>query len=348
MSEVGSADNPFESVFDAVRCFASSSILLQLEKDESGVFRRSNHYEIVDMMDGTLAAFPDLMSFMCYRGENGVFPTCEASIFRNNRMDDTHYDLDAILIDELRCEEFKTILLTFPQVEYAMKDHMRVDFLALAQHYELNTRLLDYTSAPEIAAYFATHKFSRNGVAFPIESGIGCIRGTSSFCYMTPDMLYSRKFHPIGLQCFERPGLQCAYGLETEMGEDCSNNGWTVYFKQNALASWKIHVNFHFHSEVMRVLPYSWLFPDEEIANVANIVKTAKTISEQTVIRYCEENEKDFDEVRAVMQSRRIRITEKPVYVLSVNRKLELVKEYSGSPYGNVQLNARFCYMPPA
>lgn len=350
MADLGSVSHPFESIFDAFRHFAPGSPLICLEQDECRLFRRSNKYEILDMGDGSFAAFPNLMFMQCYRGENCVYPSCEASIFRNNKKHNGDYDEAAILIDELRCEEFKSVLLTFPQVQYALKDNHRVDFLALAQHYELNTRLLDITSEPEIAAYFATHRWI-DGVPAPIENGIGCIRGISPLMFVTSESMengsvYSEKFHAIGLQCFKRPGLQAAFGIESEMGEDFSEYGWKVYFRQNAMASQKIHINFHYDAEKNCVMPNSWLFPDEEIAKIAEKIRKTRKISDKTVKDYCMKNGKDFALVNEMIREKGMEISESACYVLSPDKKLEFMRKYKDRPYGDVALNARLCYIP--
>ncbi|MDD2971654.1 MAG: FRG domain-containing protein [Lachnospiraceae bacterium] len=336
----------FDNIFEAFKHFAPCSPLIQLENDECRMFRRTNHYEMIDMQDGTFAAFPNMMFMQCYRGENDVYETCEANIYRNHKMSGT-YDEEGILIDEIRCQEFKNILLTFPQVKMALQDHMRIDFLALAEHYELNTRLLDISSEPEISAYFATHRWE-NGTPVPIEKGIGCIRGLSPMMYMNMDGTFSDIFHAIGLQCFQRPGLQAAFGIETNMGEDVSGYGWCVYFRQDLAVNMKIHMNFHYDAEKQRVLRNSWLFPEEDIADVARVVKNTQVLSRKAVTEYCAEHQSYEESVLSILKHQGIRVSNKPVFQLSADRILELTSMYRGRMYGDVQLNGRFCYRPEA
>ena len=326
-------EKPYESIFDAFRVIAPSSPLLQLETETPQFFMRTCKYDVINM-GGYYSAFPGFPTRL-FRGEYKNYPTCKASIYRSN-------DPDDFIVDELRCLEFKNILMTFPQVQYAIQDRMKVDFLALAQHYELNTRMIDMTSEPEIAAYFATHQWD-NGVAVPVESGIGCIRGFNA------PFLFAQnpKFHMIGLQCFQRPGIQAAYGIEMEPDEDLNHRGWRVFFKQNAEASRLIHLNFHLDEERMNHAVNSraeteadvlstagWLFPQEEIADVAKMVKTCKTISRATVEEYgrpCE----------AALAGKGIHIVDFPVYTLTDIHRKELEELYKGRPYGDVQLTAR-------
>lgn len=327
----------YDNIFEAIRSFAPSSPLLQLNDDYGMLFRRTNKYEIIDMGDH-IAAFPGF-PFRLFRGEYRKYNSCKASIFRNNDPDDK-------IIDELKIIEFKNILLTFPQVQYAIEDHMKVDFLALAQHYELNTNLIDVTSEPEIAAYFATHRWVKK-VAVPVETGIGCIR-----CFTSPTLTATEidpKFHMIGLQCFQRPGIQAAYGFEMEAEEDLADRGWCVYFKQNADASRLIHTNFHVNQDKVNKLRAngiyrkiepneiedtdSWLFPKEEIADIAKTVKASKRISKAAV----EEYGRSFEDA---LRRKGIKIVERPVYSLSEEHRRELEEQYRGHPYGDVQLMA--------
>lgn len=295
------------------------------------------------MQDGTLGAFPGAFPLQLFRGENKIYDTCKASIYRSDNNDD-------VIIDELRIQEFKKILSTFPQVQYAIEDYMRVDYLALAQHYELNTSLIDLTGSIEVAAYFATQHWE-NGVPHPVESGIGCIRGITSPMLMSGSQLFDPRFHMIGLQCFQRPGLQDAYGLEMSPHDDLDKMGWKVYFKQNAEASRIIHLNFHIDEDKVEKLrrkgitgsisadqvetARGWLFPDEEIADVARMVKTSNAICRDVVNGH-----------EDVLQRKGIQIMDNPVYELSEERRKELEIEYKGRPYGGVQLGARLCYIP--
>lgn len=340
----------FDSIFEAFQYFAPSSPLLQLQNDTAYFFQRSNQYELIDMQDGYIGAFSGF-PMMLYRGEYKDYGFTKASIYRSENPDD-------VVLDELRIVEFKNILNTFPQVQYAIDDRMRVDYLALAQHYGLNTNLIDVTSEPEIAAYFATHRWV-NGIAVPVEEGIGCIHGVAkpllSSREQTIGQLYDPKFHMIGLQCFQRPGIQAAYGIELDKDEDLRARGWTVFFKQNAKASRLIHMNFHIdEKKVDRIRKRvsretvvsgdtvlnrdSWLFPPEDIVDVAEFVKKSRCISRTTVEEY------GVDKCLDSLKRKNIEIVDRPIYELTEEKKRKLAEEYKGRPYGNVQLNASLSY----
>ena len=227
---------------------------------------------------------------------------------------------------------------------------MKVDFLALAQHYELNTRLIDVTSEPEIAAYFATHQWI-DGVPFPVNEGIGCIRELKGPSLLAQDP----KFHMIGLQCFQRPGLQAAYGIEMGPDDGLNDKGWCVYFKQNEEASKRIHLNFHIDESKVNTLResgrtgpwdlpkiesvHSWLFPSEEISDVAKLIKNSKRISQAAVDEYG----KDCTEI---LRRKGVAVSKAPVYSLSEDHRKELEEQYRERPYGDVQLTTKIVYRP--
>ena len=329
----------YDSIFDAFRSFAPYSPLIQLESPTARFFRRTNRYDLVEMENGQLAAFPGMPFFpgQLYRGEPKQYGSCKPSIYRS-------LEEDSIIIDELKFIEFKNILLQFPQIQQEIEGDANVDSLALAQHYELNTNLLDLTSEPEIAAYFATHQWV-NGVAEPVTSGIGCIR---VFCMS--DLDKDSRLHKIGLQCFQRPGIQAAYGYEMNRDDDLNGMGMRVFFKQTQNASISIHMNFHmdqgklakikasgktgFYKRCEVESETSWIFPQEEIADVAKLVKTSKVISKISV----EEYGKSCDDVLA---RNGIAIQDDLIYLLSPQHYEELDKEYQERPYGDAMVFAR-------
>lgn len=327
----------YDSIFEACRHFAPYTILLTLDDDEFRPFRSANVYQLMKMSDCSAVALSNPMVSTLYRGENDVYNHCEASIFRNNKIG-VSYDNIAIAIDEIRCVEFEKILTTFPKVQAALASGIKIDFMALAQHYELNTRMIDVSSEPEIAAYFATHRWNK-GTMEPIYDGIGCIRGYSTFCYIN-DILMKRpsKLHLFGMQCFMRPGMQHAYGFETEQGEDLANSGWKVYFKQTKRASDNIHANFHFNEKTGLIENKSWLFPDEEVAEVAAIVKKSTKLSAEAVKEYCDMHKMTFELIVSEMAGRGVLVSNEPAYILSEAKKIELAKQYEGAPYGSAQL----------
>ena len=159
-------DIVFDDVFEAMRCLEKSNPILNLKNKARGYIKRSLRFNLMELHDGTIGAFPPNMMFKFYRGESEDFDlkyACIPSIYRINKSEEDlpgNRNDDFILIDNLKIIEFESVIKTFPQVKYAIKDYCNVDFRALAQHYELNTDILDMSSDIAVAAFFATHAYN--------------------------------------------------------------------------------------------------------------------------------------------------------------------------------------------
>lgn len=78
--------------------------------------------------------------------------------------------------------------------------------------------MLNLTSDIAIAAFFATTR-CENGAFYPQKDGIGLI---SYFCTLM-GMELELLFHIVGLQPFQRPGKQCAFGVKLDKGKDLNS-----------------------------------------------------------------------------------------------------------------------------
>ena len=101
---------------------------------------------------------------------------------------------------------------------------IKVDYLGLAQHYELNTDSLDFTNDKWVAAFFATCTKVKGGYTPVASRGYGVL-----YSYMILPKSWdestdpNQKFTAIGLQPFPRPGEQKAYALRLESNEDLNH-----------------------------------------------------------------------------------------------------------------------------
>jgi len=252
--------------------------------------------------------------------------------------EDGHRKRELILIDELKLIDFELILGEFPQVNFAIQDYCKVDFRALAQHYDLNTNLLDVTSDIATAAFFATHYYdSEKNEYVIIEDGIGCLRVYSNIGI---DYNENQPFRMIGLQPFQRPGLQCAFAVKMNIGENFANLSHKVLFKQSSKWNRKLHDTFYPNGKNI-------LFPDEEIADVAKVLIGTMGISKQAIEKYCSiNNEMSQDRMIQILNDNGHSIVENLNYKLSRQQRRKLEREYKGRPYGDVQLRSRLMYIP--
>lgn len=334
----------YEDIFEAIRKLETGSPVINLKDKEFGYLQRNLHFNIMEMPDGTIGAFPQNMFIRYFRGENNdydeLYP-CVPSMFRIKNSEDIGEDgqrkQDLILIDELKLVEFELILGQFPQVNFAIQDYCNVDFRALAQHYDLNTNLLDVTSDIATAAFFATHYYDSENNEYVIkEDGIGCLRVYSNIGI---DYNENLPFRMIGLQPFQRPGLQCAFAVKMNKGENFANLSHKALFKQSSKWNRKLHDTFYPNGKNI-------LFPDEEIADVAKIVKESMEISNQAVEKYCRINEVSQDRVIQILNNNGHSIVENLNYKLSRQQRRKLERQFAGRPYGDVQLRSRLMYIP--
>ena len=105
-----------------------------------------------------LAPYPEFGALI-YRGQNQFYEPCLPSLGREKP---TKVER---LINTVRLAEFELLLANHPAVQDCqqwslMGLRFKVDYEALAQHYLLKTGLLDFSSNPVVAAFFACSEFN--------------------------------------------------------------------------------------------------------------------------------------------------------------------------------------------
>ncbi len=332
----------FDDVFEAIRRLERSHPILNLkDKTEGCLIRNHNSFKLIELPDGTIGAFPPNLMFRFYRGENDDFDAkypCIPKLYRIKNQEEKdlignrHFEF--ILIDRLKIIEFELVSKEFPQVRYAIDDYCNVDFKALAQHYDLNTDLLDMSSDIAVAAFFATHTYdTRNGYQLK-QNGIGCLRVYIQIPNFTDSEVDLKTFRLIGLQPFQRPGIQCAFALRLNKSEDFSTFSGKALFRQNAKCNSKLH-------EAFNECGCNILFPKEDIHDAAELIKNSKRLSKMAVGQFCEENNFTVEYIEKVLAKHNIRVSERLTYSLSRQQRKNAEKDFKGRPYGNVKLFSR-------
>ena len=217
-----------EDIFEAIRAIDPHSPVLYL-KDRAGrgTLLRRLSFEAIRTAGGDLVLMPRTgMNVMFYRGQTDAGRREIPTIYRNSTA-------EAVIADRVKLKDFALAVQRFPQVRFARAHQLQVDLLALAQHYGLRTDLLDLTSDITVAAFFATTR-CREGVFHPVTEGVGSI----SCFFALPGLEADLPFHLVGLQPFQRPGKQCAFGVRLQPEEDLSSlmRGPSLRFRQNAEA----------------------------------------------------------------------------------------------------------------
>ncbi len=332
-------DKIFDNVFEAIRHFERNNPVLKLLNGKKGHLIRNNTFNLIDLPDGTIGAFPPNLGLKFYRGENKDFEgPCVPSIYRIRKPEEKdttgkrHYDF--ILLDSLRIKEFELTAWKFPQVKYAIKDFCNVDFKALAQHYELNTDFLDLSSDIVTAAFFATHSYDiYNGFQIK-QDGLGCIRFYIAIELLNLSNTDSKNFRLIGLQPFQRPGIQCAFAIRLSKEEDFSQLSGKLLFKQDE--KYNSLLNNVFCKNNGNIL-----FPKEQISDVAQKIKNSNKISNMAIKSFCEENGYDFEFVEKILKKHNIQISERLIFHLSRQQRKKMENNFDGKPYGDVKFKSR-------
>lgn len=338
-----SNDIVYDDIFEAIRHLENGNPFLNLKDKKDGYLVRDFHFNLMEMPNGTIGAFPPNMMFRFFRGEDDDYDLkypCIPRIYRiTDPIDkdaDGNRNADLIMIDNLKIADFELVIKEFPQVKYAIEDYCDVDYRALAQHYALNTDLLDVTSDIAVAAFFATHTNiddRRTNEYLAKEEGVGCIR-----VYINP-MIESElnPFRMIGLQPFQRLGLQCAFAVRMKKDENFSRLTAKVLFKQDAKWNSKIHEAFYPHGRNI-------LCPKEKICYVADLIKKSKSVSTIAIDKYCEENGFKKSVVETVLMRHDMNATDRLLYSLSRQQRRELERKFKERPYGDVKFHSRLCY----
>ncbi len=161
-----------------------------------------------------LAPYPEFSAFI-YRGQKQHYEPCIASLYR------TSPNNIGRLIARIRVAEFQLLLSDHPAVIdfsswSAMGLRFRIDYEGLAQHYGLETELIDFTSNPFVAAFFACCEYDKasNNKYRPIlraeQDGIiySYLAAADIADPVGPEQPYSCA---VGLQPLPRPAEQYAW-----------------------------------------------------------------------------------------------------------------------------------------
>lgn len=250
------------NIVEAIKKLEPNHILgTCLEREGAAV--KQTRYTAVQMPDGRIAAVSMSGNFTFYRGENSVYPSCRASLFRIEKREDQVFSL-------LKTYDFLLFLNTLPEIRFYVEQNYYFDLWALAQHYEFATPMIDLTEELAVAAFFATHYYDRVSKQFMLmEKGKGQIR----CCHMIPDP--KGILRPIGLQPFARPGRQDGYGYWIPESEDFADQSYRVEFDQN------YEVNRRLETAVLGGADY--YFPSETVSRMAEIIKNTNAVTSMAI-----------------------------------------------------------------
>lgn len=197
-------------------------------------------FEIVINKEGYKVLLPCINKYpYLFRGQGKEYNPCYPSLYRNSR---PRIDL---FIERLRYIEFVELLKTHPIIQdYFIPNNYSIDYLGLAQHYGLQTEVLDLTNDIDIALFFAMCPYDRENDRYTYltddDEHIGIlyiVNPIISESIKDGDIsFFNGKISVIGLQPFERPGAQRGFSIHLKINENFNGIKYTFrYSKKESL-----------------------------------------------------------------------------------------------------------------
>lgn len=175
-------------------------------------------FEAMTLYDNRMAAAPMPMSPL-WRGESEYHEKCLPSLYR--------YEWTPLqkLERQIQLEDFRDILQVNPEIKEMEEGGLAVNYNGLAQHYGIETNVLDLTNSFLVAAFFATTQYdSLMDVYRPIRNYVSM--GVIYFFPTGGFMNWGKEppIWPIGMEALRRPGEQRGFGMEmTDDNKDLNN-----------------------------------------------------------------------------------------------------------------------------
>ena len=199
--------------------------------------------------DGGFVLMPTARDYaFLFRGQGWFFNPCLPTLLREKR------DSEHLFVEHMRIVEFELMLKQYPSVQYFEQEKLEVDYVGLAQHYGLNTEVLDLTSDIRTALFFAMCDYDRVNdcyhpksvdkeyvgyvYAYPVIGEIMAYKGEMTGNFLMHDLKV------IGLQPFSRPGSQRGFSLH--LGGEKSFKGYLYsfsYSKEDSEAYYEEMIN---------------------------------------------------------------------------------------------------------
>lgn len=209
-----------------------------------------------------------------YRGQSEYYENCKPSLYRN-------YNEYEQLLSNLQIAELKVLLDSHPILKYLTQNkfyhhkiaqpfRFKIHYKGLAQHYGIHTELFDFTVDKWAAAFFATTRYINGNYVPIIEKEASNKYGV---LYISDNHLKGKmEARPIGMHYFNRPGVQAAYALAMERGQNLNNLAGVrkLFFRHDTESSSLIYA-MHRSGKT--------LFPEDSLVDKVKTIIAKKTFS---------------------------------------------------------------------
>lgn len=194
-------------------------------------------FEAMTLYDDRMAAVPMPMSPL-WRGENEFHEKCLPSLYRRK------WSPLQKLERQIQLEDLRLILQVNPEIKEMEESGLEVNYNGLAQHYGIETNVLDLTNSFLVAAFFATTIYDSmmdvyRPIMHTVSQGVMYFFPSGGFLNFGQDV----PIWPIGMEALRRPGEQRGFGMEmTEQKKDLNQymDGHLFRFWHNSAASMRI------------------------------------------------------------------------------------------------------------
>ena len=242
------------------------------------------HFAAVAINDKkfVLAPYPEF-TMSIYRGQNKYYEPCLPSLYR------TSTSKIERLIERIRVAEFQILLFDHPAVvgfsDFSIMGlTLKTDYEGLAQHYGLKTELIDFTSNPFVAAFFACCEYDNNSQKYrPIMKA-----GQKGIIYSylaAADMagLCSPRTSIVGLQPLSRPAEQYAWCYRLPKRASLNSRPFfsSFQFVHDPRVSIKIFDTFEGGKKLFPYDPIS-----EKALKIASMKKLSRSAFDLAITRY--------------------------------------------------------------
>ena len=188
-----------------------------------------------------------LTSNMRFRGQSHYYSPCFASY---DRITD---DKEKIMTD-LHAAEFEILLMSHPVIQFISRNfvldnhlgalYFNIDYVGLAQHYGIPTRVFDFTNDLMVSAFFAVTEYDKKTDSYSpyipkADAETSSLYGVLYYMDATQMDINDTSCRPLGMHYFNRPGVQSGFAFDSNGERDLNKNSQVkkIFFRHDAGSS---------------------------------------------------------------------------------------------------------------